>query len=30
VRAKLGDDPRSPRMLKTVRGVGYMLTPGER
>ncbi|HEV7557480.1 MAG TPA: response regulator transcription factor [Kofleriaceae bacterium] len=30
VRAKLGDDPRNPRMLKTVRGVGYMLTPGER
>jgi DNA-binding response OmpR family regulator len=25
LRQKLGDDPRSPRMLKTVRGVGYML-----
>lgn len=29
VRAKLEDDPKSPRMLKTIRGVGYMLTPGE-
>lgn len=29
LRAKLGDDPRSPRLLKTVRGVGYMLTRGE-
>ncbi len=26
VRAKLGDDPRAPRRIKTVRGVGYMLT----
>ena len=26
VRAKLGDDPKSPRRIKTVRGVGYMLT----
>lgn len=25
LRAKLGDDPRSPRLIKTVRGVGYML-----
>jgi DNA-binding response OmpR family regulator len=25
LRHKLGDDPRNPRMLKTVRGVGYML-----
>jgi DNA-binding response OmpR family regulator len=25
LRQKLGDDPRSPRLLKTVRGVGYML-----
>lgn len=25
LRAKLGDDPRSPRIIKTVRGVGYML-----
>jgi DNA-binding response OmpR family regulator len=27
LRKKLGDDPRSPRMLKTVRGVGYLLAP---
>jgi len=26
LRAKLGDDPRSPRRIKTVRGVGYVLT----
>src|SRR5690606_17562682 len=26
LRQKLGDDPRRPRMLKTIRGVGYMLT----
>ena len=25
LRAKLGDDPRHPRLLKTVRGVGYTL-----
>ena len=25
LRAKLGDDPRNPRVIKTVRGVGYML-----
>jgi len=25
LRAKLGDDPKSPRLIKTVRGVGYML-----
>jgi two-component system, OmpR family, response regulator len=25
LRAKLGDDPRNPRMLKTVRGQGYLL-----
>ena len=25
LRKKLGDDPRSPRILKTVRGVGYVL-----
>ncbi len=30
LRAKLEDDPRTPRLLKTIRGVGYMLTPGER
>jgi DNA-binding response OmpR family regulator len=27
LRNKLGDDPRAPRMIKTVRGVGYMLAP---
>jgi two-component system, OmpR family, response regulator len=26
LRQKLGDDPRSPRLLKTVRGVGYVLS----
>ncbi|HND09893.1 MAG TPA: response regulator transcription factor [Pseudomonadota bacterium] len=26
LRAKLGDDPKSPRLIKTVRGVGYVLT----
>lgn len=25
LRAKLGDDPKNPRVIKTVRGVGYML-----
>jgi DNA-binding response OmpR family regulator len=25
LRSKLGDDPKSPRWIKTVRGVGYML-----
>lgn len=25
LRGKLGDDPRNPRIIKTVRGVGYML-----
>ena len=30
LRHKLGDDPKNPRMLKTVRGAGYMLaTEGE-
>ncbi|MDX2087064.1 MAG: response regulator transcription factor [Kofleriaceae bacterium] len=29
LRAKLGDDSRSPRILKTVRGVGYLLAGGE-
>jgi DNA-binding response OmpR family regulator len=29
VRHKIEDDPRNPRMLKTIRGAGYMLTPGE-
>ncbi len=28
LRKKLGDDPRNPTMLKTVRGVGYVLTVG--
>jgi DNA-binding response OmpR family regulator len=27
LRSKLGDDPRNPKMLKTIRGVGYMLAP---
>jgi DNA-binding response OmpR family regulator len=26
LRAKLGDDPRDPKLIKTVRGVGYVLT----
>ncbi len=26
LRQKLGDDPRSPRLIKTVRGIGYVLT----
>jgi DNA-binding response OmpR family regulator len=26
LRQKLNDDPRSPRLLKTIRGVGYVLT----
>jgi two-component system response regulator RstA len=30
LRAKLGDDPRRPRWLKTVRGAGYQLAaPGQ-
>jgi DNA-binding response OmpR family regulator len=29
LRHKLGDDPRKPRRLKTVRGVGYVLTRNE-
>lgn len=29
LRQKLGDDPRSPRLLKTVRGAGYVLTRDE-
>ena len=29
LRQKLGDDSRQPRMLKTIRGSGYVLTPGE-
>lgn len=30
LRSKLGDDPKNPRYLKTVRGVGYMLVAEER
>jgi DNA-binding response OmpR family regulator len=30
LRQKLDDDPRRPRLLKTVRGVGYVLTPDDR
>lgn len=29
LRRKLGDDPRSPRLIKTVRGVGYVLAKDE-
>ena len=29
LRHKLGDDPRSPRLLKTIRGAGYMLCQTE-
>jgi len=29
LRHKIEQDPRNPRMLKTIRGAGYMLTPGE-
>jgi DNA-binding response OmpR family regulator len=29
VRAKLELDPKNPKLLKTVRGVGYMLAPGD-
>jgi DNA-binding response OmpR family regulator len=29
LRKKLGDDPRSPRLIKTVRGVGYVLARGD-
>jgi two-component system OmpR family response regulator len=28
LRQKLGDDPRQPRLLKTVRGAGYLLSSG--
>jgi DNA-binding response OmpR family regulator len=29
LRHKLGDDPRQPRLLKTIRGAGYMLVAGQ-
>lgn len=29
LRQKLGDDPKNPRFLRTVRGVGYLLADGE-
>jgi DNA-binding response OmpR family regulator len=29
LRTKLQDDPRNPKLLKTIRGVGYMLAPAE-
>ena len=29
LRRKLGDDPKNPQYIKTVRSVGYMLVPGE-
>ena len=25
IRQKLGDDPKAPRLLKTVRGIGYVM-----
>jgi DNA-binding response OmpR family regulator len=27
LRRKLNDDPRRPRIIRTIRGVGYMLSP---
>jgi DNA-binding response OmpR family regulator len=29
LRAKLDDDPRAPRYVRTVRGVGYRMASGE-
>jgi DNA-binding response OmpR family regulator len=29
LRQKLGDDPKAPRLIKTIRGVGYLLTRPE-
>jgi DNA-binding response OmpR family regulator len=28
LRQKLGDDPKRPRLIKTVRGIGYLLAAG--
>ena len=28
LRAKLGDDPRAPRFVRTIRGVGYRMGDG--
>ena len=28
LRQKLGDDPRDPKIIKTVRGIGYVLLKG--
>jgi DNA-binding response OmpR family regulator len=30
LRQKLGDDPRNPKLLKTIRGIGYMLASEQR
>jgi len=29
LRQKLGDDPKAPRLIKTVRGIGYVMTRDE-
>jgi DNA-binding response OmpR family regulator len=29
LRQKLGDDPKNPKRLKTVRGVGYLFVPDD-
>lgn len=29
IRSKIEEDPKSPKYLKTVRGIGYMLTVEE-
>jgi DNA-binding response OmpR family regulator len=28
LRRKLGDDPRTPRIIKTIRGIGYLVPAG--
>jgi two-component system, OmpR family, response regulator MtrA len=28
LRAKIEDDPKRPKLIRTVRGVGYRLDPG--